>query len=352
MSSKRARLRSWLAPAIAAVLLCAAFWVLHGELQAIRYRDLQAALARLGAEHLLLALLCYGPFGEVAVYPPAGKATSIALFISGDGGWNPGVVGMARHLTDMHAIVVGIDIRRYLYGADSAQGQCRNLASDSEGLAHAVQRHLALDDYLTPILVGYSSGAEQCDALDRLPGRYRPGLRCRQALAIRRRHRQCRPRLTTERRPRLLGRAQLATAISDHPCQTDRTDQAAGRRGSGAGRLAADDGACHRRRHARDARPVRRPAQRRWRLGRTRPARGGDAGDARAMPVMPELARMGDASILCIHGVEEPDSPCPRLAGRRLTAVALPGGHHFDGNYQLLVRRIIEHLQAASGTAP
>jgi len=58
MSSKRARLRSWLAPTIAAVLLCAAFWVLHGELQAIRYRDLQAALARLGAEHLLLALLC------------------------------------------------------------------------------------------------------------------------------------------------------------------------------------------------------------------------------------------------------------------------------------------------------
>ena len=58
MSSKRARLRSWLAPTIAAVLLCAAFWVLHGELQAIRYRDLQAALARLGAGHLLLALLC------------------------------------------------------------------------------------------------------------------------------------------------------------------------------------------------------------------------------------------------------------------------------------------------------
>ena len=58
MSSKWARLRSWLAPTIAAVLLCAAFWVLHGELQAIRYRDLQAALARLGPDHLLLGLLC------------------------------------------------------------------------------------------------------------------------------------------------------------------------------------------------------------------------------------------------------------------------------------------------------
>ncbi|WP_313166804.1 bifunctional lysylphosphatidylglycerol flippase/synthetase MprF [Massilia oculi] len=58
MSSKRARLRSWLAPTVAAVLLCAALWVLHNELQAIRYRDLQAALARLGPDRLLLALLC------------------------------------------------------------------------------------------------------------------------------------------------------------------------------------------------------------------------------------------------------------------------------------------------------
>jgi len=104
-------------------------------------------------------MLRYGPFGEVAVYPPAGKATSIALFISGDGGWNLGVIDMAHHLTDMHAIVAGVDIRRYLHSADTAQGQCRNFAADFEGLAHAVQRHLALDDYLTPVLVGYSSGA-------------------------------------------------------------------------------------------------------------------------------------------------------------------------------------------------
>ncbi|TXF99572.1 hypothetical protein FVD38_12180 [Massilia arenae] len=104
-------------------------------------------------------MLRYGPFSEVAVYPPAGKATSIALFISGDGGWNLGVVDMARHLTDMHAIVAGVDIRRYLRGADASQGQCRNFAADFEGLAHAVQRHLALDDYLAPVLVGYSSGA-------------------------------------------------------------------------------------------------------------------------------------------------------------------------------------------------
>lgn len=57
-TSRHASLRSWLPPLVAAVLICAALWVLHGELQAIRYRDLQAALARLGSRHLLLALLC------------------------------------------------------------------------------------------------------------------------------------------------------------------------------------------------------------------------------------------------------------------------------------------------------
>lgn len=57
LSSTQVRWRNWLAPALAAVLLCAALWVLHGQLQAIRYHDVQAALARLGADHLLLALL-------------------------------------------------------------------------------------------------------------------------------------------------------------------------------------------------------------------------------------------------------------------------------------------------------
>lgn len=76
-----------------------------------------------------------------------------------------------------------------------------------------------------------------------------------------------------------------------------------------------------------------------------------DASAMRAMPVMPEIARIGDASILCIHGVEEADSPCPRLRGQRFAAVAVPGGHHFNGDYLLLVRRIVEHLRPAPGAA-
>lgn len=103
--------------------------------------------------------LSHGPFGEVTIYQPAGQATSVTLFVSGDGGWNLGVVDMARHLIGMGAVVVGIDIRRYLKAVNAPSSACRSLAVDFEDLAHAVERQLRLPDYLPPVLVGYSSGA-------------------------------------------------------------------------------------------------------------------------------------------------------------------------------------------------
>ena len=103
--------------------------------------------------------LRYGPFGEVTVYRPAAKPRSVALFVSGDGGWNLGVVDMARHLIEEGAVVVGIDIRRYLAAVNAPGASCRSFAVDFEGLAHEVEGRLGLADYLPPVLVGYSSGA-------------------------------------------------------------------------------------------------------------------------------------------------------------------------------------------------
>jgi type IV secretory pathway VirJ component len=100
-----------------------------------------------------------GRFGAVTVYRPAGPARNFVLFVSGDGGWNLGVVDMARHLTEQGAVVVGIDIRHYLAELGHASQQCVSLAADFELLSHDVQKDLALPDYLAPILVGYSSGA-------------------------------------------------------------------------------------------------------------------------------------------------------------------------------------------------
>jgi type IV secretory pathway VirJ component len=103
--------------------------------------------------------LRYGPFGEVTVYRPHGNPKSVVLFVSGDGGWNLGVVDMARHLMDLDALVVGIDIRSYLKAVNATASACRSFAVDFEGLAHEIERRMKLPDYLPPVLVGYSSGA-------------------------------------------------------------------------------------------------------------------------------------------------------------------------------------------------
>ena len=104
-----------------------------------------------------------GRFGTVSVYIPAGKPHSVAIFLSGDGGWELGVIGMARALRDLGAVVVGADIRRYLASLESAAGKpgapCQMIAADLEALSHQVQKEIGMREYHVPVLVGYSSGA-------------------------------------------------------------------------------------------------------------------------------------------------------------------------------------------------
>jgi len=65
---------------------------------------------------------------------------------------------MAEQLRDAGALVVGIDIRRFMSSLESAGG-CAYPAGALEELSRAVQLRLKLPVYRRPILVGYSSGA-------------------------------------------------------------------------------------------------------------------------------------------------------------------------------------------------
>jgi type IV secretory pathway VirJ component len=107
--------------------------------------------------------LAVGRFGTVAVYLPPGRPTSVALFLSGDGGWELGVIHMAQTLADGGAVVIGIDIRNYFssLGTVAARGNapCQMIAADFESLSHQVQKQIGLSEYVVPVLVGYSSGA-------------------------------------------------------------------------------------------------------------------------------------------------------------------------------------------------
>ncbi len=98
-------------------------------------------------------------FGDVTLYRSAAPPESVALFVSGDGGWNRGVVDMARSLAAMNALVVGIDLPRYLKNLEAAEETCSYPAADLEALSQFVQQREGLPAYHVPVLVGYSSGA-------------------------------------------------------------------------------------------------------------------------------------------------------------------------------------------------
>jgi type IV secretory pathway VirJ component len=99
------------------------------------------------------------PFGRVTIYRHAQYPAQLVLFVSGDGGWNQGVVDMARELSGLDAAVVGVDITRYLKHLASVTEACYYPAADFENLSKAVQQHLGYPGYITPMLIGYSSGA-------------------------------------------------------------------------------------------------------------------------------------------------------------------------------------------------
>jgi len=100
-----------------------------------------------------------GGFGEVTIYKPVGPAKGLALFASGDGGWNLGVLDMAHEAAGLGYWVAGFSTPQFLKGLDSGDGAC----SDADGLlaklGKELVRELDLPLRTRPIVIGYSSGA-------------------------------------------------------------------------------------------------------------------------------------------------------------------------------------------------
>ncbi len=98
-------------------------------------------------------------FGTIYLYRPAVPVKQVVIFISGDGGWNLGVIGMAQQLQSQGALVAGIDIRDYFKALNASSDKCAYLGAEFERLSRLIQQHEELTQYHYPILVGYSSGA-------------------------------------------------------------------------------------------------------------------------------------------------------------------------------------------------
>jgi type IV secretory pathway VirJ component len=101
----------------------------------------------------------FGRFGPVSLYYNVPQPAHVVLFVSGDGGWNLGVIDMARELASLDALVVGIDINHFIKQMESSEESCLYPAADLEALSKFVQKRFDYPSYRTPILVGYSSGA-------------------------------------------------------------------------------------------------------------------------------------------------------------------------------------------------
>ena len=101
----------------------------------------------------------FGEFGKVTIYNPVPSPEAFVIFISGDGGWNLGVIEMATNIAKQGAMVVGVDIRYYFKSIKSQKVKCYYPAGDFEELSLTIQKTYRLVQYIKPVLVGYSSGA-------------------------------------------------------------------------------------------------------------------------------------------------------------------------------------------------
>jgi type IV secretory pathway VirJ component len=118
-----------------------------------------AAMADAASETAAGETTDFGRFGAITLYRGAAEPREVVLFLSGDGGWNLGVIAMAQRLADKGALVAGIDTRHYLGELEKAAEACVSPAQDLDMLSHDLQSKLSINPYRQPTLVGYSSGA-------------------------------------------------------------------------------------------------------------------------------------------------------------------------------------------------
>lgn len=125
---------------------------------------LQLALAVLGVHTAAAAVTREGattldPFGEVELYRETKRPARVVLFLSDADGWNRPDVESARALAGLDALVVGIDLPRYLATMATRGGDEIYPFADLEVLSQFVQKKVHLPTYVPPVVVGHGAGA-------------------------------------------------------------------------------------------------------------------------------------------------------------------------------------------------
>jgi type IV secretory pathway VirJ component len=197
------------------------------------------------------------PIVPVAAQPGTAPTDTMAIMLSGDGGWAGLDKEVAAALSANGIPVVGLDSLRYFWTARTPEG----LAAD---LGRIIDYYVTQLGKQRVLLAGYSQGADVLPfAVNRLP----PAARSHVVLTA-------------------------VMGMSEHALFEFHVSN-----------WISDD----------------------------------NSGPA----TLPEVARIGGMTVLCIYGADETDSLCPGLDPHKVTIVKLKGGHHFDGDYAALARTIM-----------
>jgi type IV secretory pathway VirJ component len=101
----------------------------------------------------------YGRFGRTIVYHRSPKPKQVVLYLSDAGGMKDADGEAITALAQLDALVVAIEVDRYLARAEGAKDSCLYLAGNLELLSRAVQKRFALPAYVHPVVAGRGLGA-------------------------------------------------------------------------------------------------------------------------------------------------------------------------------------------------
>lgn len=59
-----------------------------------------------------------------------------------------------------------------------------------------------------------------------------------------------------------------------------------------------------------------------------------------------DVAKINPSIVQCMFGTEEEDDACKQLVGGPVETIGIKGGHHFDGDYPALAKRILDGLDS------
>jgi type IV secretory pathway VirJ component len=62
-------------------------------------------------------------------------------------------------------------------------------------------------------------------------------------------------------------------------------------------------------------------------------------------PTLPEMLPLANGPMVCVYGTDDPEALCPELDPNTFVVIALPGTHHFNGDYERLSTIVLETLQ-------